>query len=126
MQHFTYHKGFVDKFSRDLAVEMKPYGILVQTVHPGFIVSKLSQLSRTNLLTPNAENYVSGHLRTLGLESRTAGFWVHKILVSVIVTQFANIRNNKQLLYTDVLGRTVAPSPAWIFRLARTAHTQVS
>jgi short-subunit dehydrogenase len=111
LQHFTYCKGFVDKFSRDLAVEVKPHGILVQTVHPGFIVSKLSQLSRTNLLIPNAENYVSGHLRTLGLESRTAGFWVHKILVSLIYLKCEYLlkQNYYEQMYWAELCRLLLP-----------------
>ena len=74
-------QAFVDKFSRDVAAEVKNSGVLVQTVHPGFVVSKLSKIRRTNFITPNPDTYVNGQLRTLGLESRTAGFWVHKIQV---------------------------------------------
>ena len=31
---------------------------------------------------PNADEYVAANFRTLGLETQTASYWFHKILVS--------------------------------------------
>lgn len=72
----------MDKFSRDLTSEVKQHGVVVQTVHPGFVVSKLSKMRRATIVVPSAKDFVEGQLKTLGLESRTSGFWMHKIHVS--------------------------------------------
>lgn len=72
----------MDKFSQDLAAEVRSLGVTIQTVHPGFVLTKLAKLKRTSLFVPEVNAYVVATLRTLGLESRTAGFWVHKIQVN--------------------------------------------
>ena len=71
----------MDKFSQDLAAEVRSLGVTIQTVHPGFVHTKLAKLKRTSFFVPEVNAYVVATLRTLGLESRTAGFWVHKVQV---------------------------------------------
>jgi len=72
-------KAFVDKFSRDLSAEVKAKGIVVQTVHPGYVVTNMSRLRRATMTKPNPTVFVEASFRTLGLESRTSAFWYHKI-----------------------------------------------
>lgn len=74
----------MDKFSQDLAAEVRSLGVTIQTVHPGFVHTKLAKLKRTSFFVPEVNAYVVATLRTLGLESRTAGFWVHKVQVICI------------------------------------------
>ena len=76
----------MDKFSRDLSVEVKANGVTIQTLHPGLVISKMNNVIKKETLTvPSSDAYVAESLRTLGLESRTAGFWFHKIQVQSIV-----------------------------------------
>lgn len=72
-------KAFVDKFSRDLSAEVRADGVTIQTLHPGFVVTKMSKLRKARMTAPNPDDYVAASLSTLGLESRTSGFWFHKI-----------------------------------------------
>ena len=54
----------------------------VQTLHPGLVISKMNNLIKEEtMLAPNPDAYVAASLRTLGLETRTGGFWSHKIQV---------------------------------------------
>lgn len=63
-------------------MEVRSSGIYVQTLHPGYVQSNMSRLRRPTFRGPSAENYVNAAIATLGIESRTAGYWYHKILVS--------------------------------------------
>lgn len=73
----------MDKFSRDLAAECREDGIIVQTVLPGFVATKMPGLEgRDSFFVPTARDYVKADIRTLGIESRTAAYWFHKIMVS--------------------------------------------
>ena len=82
-------QAFVDKFSQDLAAEVRALGVTVQTVHPGFVCTKMPKLKKPSITAPMPDVYVSGTLRTLGLEDRTAGYWVHKIQVSTCIVGFS-------------------------------------
>lgn len=71
------------KFSEDLALEYAPLGIKIQCVLPGFVVSKMSRYKKPAFRIPLPRDFVRGHMRSLGLEFASAGFWVHKILVFI-------------------------------------------
>ena len=76
-------QAFVDKFSRDVAAECLKDGILVQSVLPGAVATKMAGIKgKSNIGAPAPEVFVEANLRTLGVESRTSSYWVHKILVS--------------------------------------------
>ncbi len=74
-------QAFVEKFSRDLAAEVKSLGVTVQTVHPGYVATNMASFMKPSLLSPDPNTYAAATLRTLGLEQRTAGYWTHKIQV---------------------------------------------
>lgn len=74
-------QAFVEKFSRDLSAEVKPLGVTVQTVHPGYVSTNMTSNMKPSLLSPTSDTFVAATLRTLGLEDRTAGYWTHKIQV---------------------------------------------
>lgn len=74
----------MDKFSCDLAAECRSSGVVVQTVLPGLVATKLSGFKgRTSIQGPSPETFVDANLQTLGIESRTAAYWVHKIMVLI-------------------------------------------
>ena len=72
----------MDKFSRDLAAELKPMGVTIQTVHPGWVVTNMSKLRKSTMTAPDPDTFAKSVFNTLGLESRTSGYWFHKIQVS--------------------------------------------
>ena len=74
----------VDKFSQDLAAECRRDGIIVQSVLPGYVATKLPGLSgKSSFDVPTATAYVQTAIRSVGIETRTAAYWFHKIMVSV-------------------------------------------
>lgn len=81
---FSSRQAFVDKFSLDLAAECRPDGIVVQSVLPGYVATKLPGLSgKSSFDVPTPDAYVESALRTVGIETRTAGYWFHNILVLI-------------------------------------------
>ncbi len=76
----------MEKFSLDLAAEVRPLGVTIQTVHPGFVLTKMSVLEENSIIVPTSDTFVTSTLRSLGLEDRTAGYWTHKIQVKEILT----------------------------------------
>ncbi|KAG8001202.1 Very-long-chain 3-oxoacyl-CoA reductase-A [Nibea albiflora] len=77
---YSASKAFVDFFSRGLQAEYKNKGIIVQSVLPFYVVSKLSKIRRATLDKPNPERYVSAELNTVGLQTQTNGYLPHAIL----------------------------------------------
>lgn len=73
----------MDKFSHDLAAECQQDGIIVQSVMPTVLATKMYGLQNmSSMFVPKPETFVEANFLTLGIESRTAAYWVHKILVS--------------------------------------------
>lgn len=71
-------KGFVDLFSRSLAAECAPRGVLVQSLCPAFVVSKLSGIRQPSLFSPTPEQFVNSSLDRIALPS-TNGYWAHEL-----------------------------------------------
>lgn len=75
----------MDKFSHDLAVECRQDGIIVQSVMPTVLATKMHGLQdMSSMFVPKPETFVDANFLTLGIESRTAAYWLHKILVSLL------------------------------------------
>ncbi len=73
----------MDKFSHDLAAECRHDGVIIQSVMPTLLATKMYGFQDTpSLCVPSPDEFVEANLLTLGIESRTAAYWVHKILVS--------------------------------------------
>ena len=104
---FNYYQAFVDKFSHDLAgtyvlvylltavfclykriplsslAECYRDGVIIQSVMPTLLATKMYGFQdMPSLCVPSPDEFVKANLLTLGIESRTAVYWVHKILVS--------------------------------------------
>ncbi|XP_075044470.1 very-long-chain 3-oxoacyl-CoA reductase [Mixophyes fleayi] len=73
-------KAFVDFFSRGLHAEYKSKGITVQSVLPFFVATKLSKIRKPTWDKPSPEAYVRSALKTVGLQTRTNGYWAHAIM----------------------------------------------
>lgn len=73
-------KAFVDFFSQGLQAEYKSKGIIIQSVMPFFVATKMSKIRRATFDKPTPERYVSAAINTLGLQSRTNGYFPHEIM----------------------------------------------
>ncbi|XP_034040587.1 very-long-chain 3-oxoacyl-CoA reductase-B [Thalassophryne amazonica] len=77
---YSASKAFVDFFSRGLQAEYKSKGIIIQSVLPFFVATKLSKIRRATLGKPSPERYVAAELSTVGLQSQTNGYLPHAII----------------------------------------------
>ncbi|XP_067850150.1 very-long-chain 3-oxoacyl-CoA reductase-A-like [Heptranchias perlo] len=73
-------KAFVDFFSQALHAEYKSKGIIVQSVLPFFVATKLSKIRKPTLDKPSPETYVKAALNTVGLQTQTNGYLPHAIM----------------------------------------------
>ncbi|KAG8125967.1 putative Estradiol 17-beta-dehydrogenase 12 protein, partial [Naja naja] len=71
---YSASKSFGDSFSQSLSLEYQEKGILVQTVRPYFVATKMSNIRKRNIYRPTAEQYVKYSLNTLGREMVTCGY----------------------------------------------------
>ncbi|CAF3118312.1 unnamed protein product [Rotaria sp. Silwood2] len=71
-------KGFIDLFSRSLAAECISRGVYVQSLCPGYVVSKLSGIRKASLIAPTPEKFVVSALDRVTLPF-TTGYWTHEI-----------------------------------------------
>ncbi|KAI9556827.1 hypothetical protein GHT06_016619 [Daphnia sinensis] len=99
-------KAFVDKFSCDLAAECRSEGIVVQSILPGYVATKLPGLSgKSSFDVPTTKAYVEAVLRSLGLETRTAAYWFHKILLYWTELLYFFVPSLVQKLTVSFIGR---------------------
>ncbi|XP_030621489.1 very-long-chain 3-oxoacyl-CoA reductase-B isoform X2 [Chanos chanos] len=91
-------KAFVDFFSRGLDAEYKSKGIIIQSVLPFFVTTKLSKIRRATLDTPTPERYVAAELNTVGLQSQTNGYLPHAIMGWVTTALLPTTLLNKYIM----------------------------
>ncbi|XP_030056666.1 very-long-chain 3-oxoacyl-CoA reductase [Microcaecilia unicolor] len=100
-------KAFVDFFSRGLHAEYKSKGIIVQSVLPFYVATKMSKIRKPTWDKPSPEVYVRSALRTVGLESQTNGYLAHAIMgwittllpVSIAINLGFNINKSMRARY---------------------------
>ncbi|XP_029000468.1 very-long-chain 3-oxoacyl-CoA reductase-B [Betta splendens] len=73
-------KAFVDFFSQGLQTEYRSKGIIIQSVLPFFVTTKLSKIRRPTLDVPSPERYVAAELSTVGLQTQTNGYLPHAVM----------------------------------------------
>ncbi|NXP21038.1 DHB12 reductase, partial [Scytalopus superciliaris] len=73
-------KAFVDFFSRGLHAEYQSKGIIVQSVLPYYVATKMSKIRKATLDKPSPETYVRSALGTVGLQSQTNGYLPHALM----------------------------------------------
>ncbi|CDQ60359.1 unnamed protein product [Oncorhynchus mykiss] len=72
--------AFVDFFSRGLQEEYKAKGIIVQSVLPFFVATKMTRIRKPTLDKPTPERYVAAELTTIGLQDQTNGYFPHAVM----------------------------------------------
>ncbi|XP_061534278.1 very-long-chain 3-oxoacyl-CoA reductase-A [Phycodurus eques] len=95
-------KAFVDFFSRGLQEEYRRQGIVIQSVLPFFVVTKMTRIRKPTLDKPTPERYVAAELNTVGLQSQTNGYFPHAVmgwvttkLVPIGIVIFLGARMNR-------------------------------
>ncbi|CAG7734242.1 unnamed protein product, partial [Allacma fusca] len=78
---YTATKAFVERFSESLSMEYKRHGVIIQVVLPGYVATKMSRVSNPSLMTPSPTKYVQQALKTVGIESRTAVYIPHRMVL---------------------------------------------
>ncbi|XP_050529329.1 very-long-chain 3-oxoacyl-CoA reductase-like [Daktulosphaira vitifoliae] len=77
-------KAFIKKFSEELATEYGPDGITVQCFMPGFVTTKLSDLTEASWFVPSPDDYVRSALKMIGAATVTTGYFAHTVWQSLI------------------------------------------
>ncbi|KAF3706212.1 Very-long-chain 3-oxoacyl-CoA reductase-A [Channa argus] len=73
-------QAFVDFFSRGLQEEYRRQGIIIQSVLPFFVATKMTRIRKPTLDKPTPERYVAAELSTVGLQSQTNGYFPHAVM----------------------------------------------
>ncbi|NXV71195.1 DHB12 reductase, partial [Atlantisia rogersi] len=73
-------KAFVDYFSRSLHAEYKSKGIIVQSVLPYYVATKMSKIRKPTFDKPSPKTYVRAALGTVGLQAQTNGCLPHALM----------------------------------------------
>lgn len=94
-------KAFVDHFTRSIAYEYASKGITIQSVLPGFVITKMSKIRKPTLMAPTTKDYVKSQLKTVGLDGQTTGFWSHEL-------QFYITQNVFPIIYGRSLSGNIA------------------
>ncbi|KAH9395119.1 hypothetical protein TYRP_005189 [Tyrophagus putrescentiae] len=96
---------FVDYLLRALQFEYKQKGIIIQSVLPAYVSTKMSKICRVSLMVPTPTTYVQHALKTADIEARTYGYWAHKLQGFLQDSLIANIisKNFNSKLAFDAL-----------------------
>lgn len=74
---------FLDYFARGLQYEYKDSGVIIQSLMPFYVATRMTRYSQTlskpSLMIPSADDYARSAVATLGYTSRTSGYWPHTI-----------------------------------------------
>ena len=105
--------------SQALSVEYESEGVVIQTVLPNQVKSKMTKDIRMAFIAVTPEDYVSAAIKTVGIETMTAGHWRHKLMayltevilsivgkrrfMKITLSQLQNMRNEfyKQTIISD-------------------------
>lgn len=84
LQMYTGSKAFGNFFSQAVECEYRSSGIIIQTVLPGRVATKMLKFDAKNppkpsILSPTASTYVYHALSTLAYSRHTTGYWAHGI-----------------------------------------------
>ncbi|XP_028966547.1 very-long-chain 3-oxoacyl-CoA reductase-B-like [Galendromus occidentalis] len=72
-------KSYMEFLSQATACEYQNLGVIVQSVKPAFVSTKMSKIRKASLNVPTPDAYVRQALTTVGLETSTYGYIPHKI-----------------------------------------------
>jgi 17beta-estradiol 17-dehydrogenase / very-long-chain 3-oxoacyl-CoA reductase len=77
-------KAFIHKFTRELNTEYSRHGIIIQSVLPGPIATKMIKLKTGTYDFPSAADFVAGAIRRVGFVDQSTGYWLNSVQVAVV------------------------------------------
>ncbi|CAG2116624.1 unnamed protein product, partial [Medioppia subpectinata] len=72
-------KVYVDYMSRALQEEYRSSGIIIQSVMPFYVSTRMTYHMEPRFYAPTPHVFVKQALRTVGQEDRTGGFFIHRV-----------------------------------------------
>lgn len=69
-----------------MAAECATRGVYIQSLCPGYVVSKLSGIRKASLVAPTPEKFVLSALDRVTLPF-TTGFWTHELQVNTTIDE---------------------------------------
>lgn len=76
-------KSYIDFFSRAIQYEYKGSGIIVQTLVPFYVCTRMTRyaesIAKPSFTIPSAEDFVQNSVRTIGVSGHTTGYWPHSL-----------------------------------------------
>ncbi|XP_071955285.1 inactive hydroxysteroid dehydrogenase-like protein 1 [Antedon mediterranea] len=85
---YTATKTYLDYLAQALQYEYADKGITVQSLMPCFVATKTSQyggdVQSPGYFIPSASLYAKSALQTLGVTSRTTGYWPHQLQFYIV------------------------------------------
>jgi len=72
-------KAYVDKLSDDVGLEYGHQGIVVQSLVPCNVATKMSHIKKPSFFAPTPEEFVRSALASLKGKRRTTGYYAHTI-----------------------------------------------
>ena len=76
-------KAFMKMTSLALYREYKSSNLVIQTVTPFLVTTKLSRVRKSRLFIPNVDQFIQHSMRTIGEYSNTTGYFSHEIIAGV-------------------------------------------
>jgi len=80
MTAYSAAKIYTDYFSRALGYEYYKDGVVIQSVQPFYVSTRMTNFMKPNFLVPDADTYVDHALKTLPFTTRTFGYWSHGLM----------------------------------------------
>jgi 17beta-estradiol 17-dehydrogenase / very-long-chain 3-oxoacyl-CoA reductase len=77
-------KAYIDFFSKGLAQEYSKFGIIVQSVTPGMVVSNMSKMKRTSLMVSSPAHIAKRSIDRLGCEFELSPYYIHAIIIYLL------------------------------------------
>ncbi|CAG9531676.1 unnamed protein product [Cercopithifilaria johnstoni] len=81
---YSASKKYVTWFSNILQREYAQTNIIIQTVCPMFVTTKMSKISRASFFFVTAEDFVKSAIQTIGIMGETTGCFSHQLQVEII------------------------------------------
>lgn len=82
---YSASKAFVSHFSSSLSMEVREHNIIVQTLEPMYLSTRMTKFSSLlTSLNPDARTYVRNAMKTLGRSSQTTAYYSHTIQMLII------------------------------------------
>ncbi|GLV42942.1 spidey [Carabus blaptoides fortunei] len=79
-------KAYIDKLSADLSTEYEKKGVIIQSIQPGFVATKMSKIKKATFMAPTPQHFVKHALTTIGIQEHATGYYAHSLMMTVIHT----------------------------------------